>query len=236
MDTKLDYFTRRKKDEIGEKSVAEFLDRYFYSAWATDITRNTERETQIKGIDLTVTGATGEKYVIDEKAAVGYANKPLKTFAHEITSINIRGNEYKGWLVENTLNDFYVYVWITECKTTGEVMNADDIISADVALINKQDLYNWFKSKKLYGTELFEKSRELRETVFKYGISDYWNYCSNCNNKSLNDNGYKFHINPNTHEQSVNILISKDILIDIATYAVNIRNGVITELTKKQNL
>lgn len=228
-----DYKIRRKKDEKGEKVIADYLDRYFYPQWVTTITRNHDDDTQKAGKDLTVTDTKGINYVIDEKAAICYANKPLKTFANEITSINTIGKEYRGWLLSHTINDYYVYVWIPQCKTTGEVKSVEDIIEVDVALVKKQDLYNWFNEKKITGSKLLKVSDELRR-VTKMGIDDWWHYVSNCTNQSVNTNGYKYHINNGTQENSVNILISKDILMNtIASYSVNIKNGKLKEIRKK---
>lgn len=230
---KQDYDKRRKKDEMGEKIIAEYLDKYFYPSWTTTVTRNTEKETQIQGVDLTATSVKDVEYVIDEKASLYYANKPLKTFAHEITSINRAGKLYNGWLVSKTINNCYVYVWIPECKTTGEITSIDDIIEADVALVKKEDLYNWFRKKNLTGKKLFDKSNELRHVV-ALGIEEYWSYVSECNNYSLNQNGYKYHISTKSLESSVNILISKDVLMnELATYSVNIKNGILTEIRRK---
>ena len=231
---------RNEKDCKGEKIIGQYLDKYFYPTWTKDITRNTERETQIQGVDLTVTSKDNIEYVIDEKATLWYANKDLETFAQEITSCYTgennpkRGVEYNGWAISNTLNNYYVFVWIPECKTTGEVVNINDIITTDIALVKKEDMYSWYHKKGLTGNTLKEKSDELRKTV-KLGINDYWNYVSGCNKSSLDKNGYKFHINTKTEENSVNILIKKDILInDISTYSVRINNGKITETYRKK--
>lgn len=224
--------SRSAKDLAGEKAVADYLDKYFYSTFSNNTERYYDKETQYKGIDLSVTGKTGDVYVIDEKAAVGYANKGLRTFAQEITSRYTgyknpnKGKIYNGWAISKTKNDYYVFVWIPECKTTGVVTKSDDIIAVDVALVNKKDLFDWYHSKGITATKLLEKSNSLRYTASMY--YDWWKYESECTNATLDNKGYKYHINTKDEENSVNILISKDILMkDLATYSVHIKNGKI---------
>lgn len=229
--------SRQAKDVLGEKVVGMYLDNYFYPTFTVTETRNYDKNTQVQGVDLKVE-TTGATYVIDEKAAVAYANKDLRTFAQEITSRYTgkhpkSGLEYNGWAISNTLNDYYVFVWIPECKTTGEVVSMDDIIAVDVALIKKADMYSWYHSKGLTADKLLAKSKELRRTV-GMGVSNWWEYCTDCTNYSLNGKGYKYHINTTTEENSVNILVDKNIILNqIASYAVRIKDGKIINTYRK---
>ena len=232
---------RQQQDFKGEKIVGQYLDKYFYPTFTTTVTRNDDKTTQVEGLDLTATTDDGYTYTIDEKAALWYANKELGTFAQEITSrctgtYNPHcGEIYNGWAISNTLNDYYVFVWIPECKTTGKVVNATDIITADVALVNKQDMYDWYHKKGLSASDLLKKSEELRKTVDELGIYNWWDYVTDCTNTALKQKGYKYHINTKTEENTVNILVSKDIILkQIATYAVRIKEGKIIDTYRKR--
>ena len=52
----------------------------------------------MKGIDVIY-----KDFLIDEKCALDYINKPLSTFAFELSSVNKNGERYDGWLVNKNL-------------------------------------------------------------------------------------------------------------------------------------
>ena len=85
-----DYKIRRNKDEKDEKIVGDFLDNYFYPTFATTITRCTDKDLQIRGLDVTLSN-TDWTITIDEKAATRWAGRNLQTFAHEVSAVNRLG-------------------------------------------------------------------------------------------------------------------------------------------------
>lgn len=211
-----DYKLRRQKDEKDEKIVAEYLDNYFYPTFTTTITRNDDKATQIKGLDVTVEGKSGVTYTIDEKAATHWAGRNLQTFAHEVSSINVNGAEYDGWLLHfNSKSDYLVEVWIDELKsdTLSDYM---DIKDATVTLIKKSDLWNYLRKKNIHSTRLKEIGEYLRLCNLKYDMY----------------NGFKVTHQTNYQEHAVNILISRDVLINaVSTYSVRIKDGKVEKLT-----
>lgn len=204
-----DYKVRRKKDEKDEKIVAEYLDNYFYPTFTTTITRNTEKETQIQGLDVSVTDSEGYTYTIDEKAATRWIGKSLQTFAHEISSVNVAGNTYKGWFVNfKQINKYYVYIWIDEVNNVENTLtNSKDISKATVVLCNKKNLYNYMRKKHITSTELLEIGEYLRQ-------NDIY---------STTKNGLKITMQVKNQEKAANILIPRDTLINtLSDYAVEI--------------
>ena len=218
-----DYRTRRSRDNKDEKIVGQFLDTYFYPTFTTTVTRNTDKETQIQGLDVTVTNPQGYSYTIDEKAATRWAGRNLQTFAHEISSVNVSGNTYDGWLLDfHSASDYLVEVWIDGVSTTdGRIYKYDDITDATVVLIKKSDLYHYLKSKNISSSKL----KEIGEYLRNYGQYSYMY------------NGFKITCQQNCQERAANILLSRDTLINsISIYAVQIKDFKAITLSKQANI
>lgn len=216
---KTDYTIRRAKDEKDEKIVGTYLDNYFYPTFTTTITRNTDKATQITGLDVTVTDSEGYDYTIDEKAATHWAGKNLQTFAHEVSSVNISGNTYDGWLLDfHSSSDYLVEVWIDEVNTVdGKLNDYTNITDATIVLIKKSDLWNFLRHKNISSTSLRDLGERLRNFNMSY---DYYN-------------GYKVTQQMNYQEHAVNILIPRTTLInEISRYAVRIKDGKVIPLRK----
>lgn len=217
---KTDYRERRTKDEKDEKIVGAFLDAYFYPTFSTTISRNTDKETQIAGLDVTVSDTNGYKYTIDEKAATHWAGKNLQTFAHEVSSIDVTGKEYDGWLLDFTSSSEYlVEVWIDGLNSIdGKINDYTDITDCTIALIKKTDLWGYLKKKNISSSNLKELGEKLRNYNQPY---EYYN-------------GYKVTLQMNYQEHSVNILIPRDTIINtISKYAVQIKNNKLTVIRKQ---
>ena len=217
-DEQRSYRSRRNKDEKDEAIVAKYLDTYFYPEWTTTISRNSDKETQIAGLDLTVVDKKGKTITIDEKAATRWIGKHLHTFSHEISSINVNGDEYDGWLLDfNSASDYLLEVWLDDAKDTS--LNAyTDITDITIALVEKKELWSYLKHKNI-------DSRKLKE------IGDY---LRQINSAYTWYQGFKITHQVNQQEHAANILIPRDTIINtISTYAVNIKNGKITTLRKK---
>lgn len=214
-----DYKIRRSRDVKDEKIVGDFLDNYFYPTFTTTITRNTDKATQIQGLDITVTDNEGFSYTIDEKAATRWAGRNLQTFAHEISSVNVAGSVYDGWLLDfHSASDYLVEVWIDGVNTIdGRLNDYTNISDATIVLIKKKDLYSYLRSKNISSIKL----KEIGEYLRNYSMpSDYYN-------------GFKITCQLNNQERAANILIPRSTLINtIGRYAVQIKNGKVIPLRK----
>lgn len=215
------YRTRRSRDEKDEKIVGDFLDRYFYPTFCTTITRNTDKDTQINGLDVTVDGINGIEYTIDEKAATRWIGRNLQTFAHEISCVNVNGETYNGWLLDfNSSSDYLVEVWVDNVNSTdGYLHDYTNITDATVAMIKKDDLYRWLKAKHIKSTELLELGEILRERGdFSQMYKGFKIICQQ----------------PPIQERAANILIPRSTLVNtIACYAVQIKNNKVETLRKR---
>ena len=214
---KSDYKERRTKDERDEKIVAKYLDTYFYPTFTVTTTRNTDKATQISGLDVTVTDSEGYNYTIDEKAATHWVGRNLQTFAHEVSSVNVSGRTYDGWLLDfHSTSDYLVEVWVDDAKDT-TLTDYTDITDITIALIKKQDLWDYLKHKNISSIKLKELGEKLRNFNMPY---EYYN-------------GFKVTQQMNYQEHAVNILIPRDTLINtISQYAVRIKDGKVETLRK----
>ena len=88
----------RNEDERCSNIVSNFLDEHFYLKKCTNFQRIEDKNNQIKGID-TIFELNGNQYICDEKAAIRYVNKPLKTFSMELSFIDRSGCSHDGWLL-----------------------------------------------------------------------------------------------------------------------------------------
>lgn len=212
---KEDYRSRRSVDEKREAIVAQYLDKYFYPNWTTSTERNYDRATQIAGLDLTVVDFRGDKITIDEKAATRWVGRNLPTFAHEISSININGCEYDGWLLDfNSSSDYLVEVWIDDAKDTS-INDYTDITDATIALIPKKNIWSYLEKKHIDYDKLKSIAKELRCMCCPYS---YYN-------------GLKVSCQIKQHEHAANLLIPRDSIVNfICTYAVRIKGGKIMTL------
>lgn len=219
---------RRSQDELQEKVIGQFLDAYYYPTFSTTIDRNTDKETQIHGLDITVTSSNNNVYTIDEKAAVKWANKQLNTFAFEVDSLDKNGKLYNGWLMTSTndaVNDYWLLAWIDSATTTN-FNNVNDVEQITVSLIKKTDLYNWLHKKHIDGKSLKAVANNLRS-----------NFNYNNNNTYTIINGLKVTIQPKVSEHAINILIPRKVLTsDVATYSAVVTKKGITVLRKKMGV
>lgn len=214
-----DYKVRRSKDEKDEKIVGDFLDNFFYPTFATTITRCTEKDLQVRGLDVTLSN-TDWTITIDEKAATRWAGRNLQTFAHEVSAINRLGKEYEGWLLDfNSCSDYLLEVWLDELSSTDNLLHSTkDIKDATICLIKKQDLWSYLKKNNVNSQELKRLGDNLRLNNL---YSTYYN-------------GFKVMCLQGIQEKTVNILISRNTLINtISTYAVRYKDGEITTLRKR---
>ena len=228
----------------GEKKVSNFLLSHFYKKFKNKyptVKKNTDKDTQIKGIDYLVTIGAKE-YSIDEKAAITYPavyntstnkieNHSLPTFAFELfTGINAF-NTNDGWLFnKNTVTDFYSINWIYLLNIDAKMNDyvnwwkhpsyildyvENYLISAEQ--IKKLITY-FFDNEHRYNPEI---SSEMLSTPIK--LKEFFDSIEiNKSNNSRKE--YKFESEPRVKltqslyrkECPINIVIKKDILSNIA--------------------
>lgn len=221
---------RRTKDEKQEKIIGDFLDSNFYPQFTTTITRNYQKATQVLGLDVTITSTNNNNYTIDEKAAVQWANRNLKTFALEIDSLNKNGDLYDGWFIsgannKNCLNKYWLFVWV-DSATTADFTCTEQIQQLTVSLIKKRDVYEWFLKNNINSTKLKDEAKTLRQR-------NAWNN----NYFYTHINNLKLMIQREHKEHSINILVPRQTLVDeLATYSAVVTKNNIEPIRRRMGV
>jgi hypothetical protein len=194
----------RKGDERCSDIVSDFLNDNFYSKKCKFFERINDKERQIQGIDV-IFELNGQKYVCDEKAAIRYVNKNLKTFSLELSFKDRGGNLHDGWLIdESKINDSFLFIWIDKAKHD-ILMSKDDIKELEIALVNKKSIIEHLDSIGWGISQLIRKSELIRENEHEY--------CGN-----LYEDGCKFVCSRFLYEKPVNVLLKRDTLKKISIY------------------
>lgn len=204
---------KEKQDKNGEKIIHQFLLENFY--FNDNICENKEllessEFEQIKGID-TLFFHNGKKYKCDEKAALDYINKDYKlsTFCLELSFLNRKDELMEGWFT-NDKNDTnsYLFVWVDKAKND-IITSVDDILEAEISLVWKQDIYDYFNSLGWTKDKLREKARRIRSGE----DTNFGNY---------NENGCKFSFAQYLPEKPINILLKREIYNNMSN-TINIK-------------
>lgn len=191
----------RKEDEKCSDIVSEFLNECFYNK-CESFERVNDVGRQIKGIDVIFT-LNGEKFICDEKAAIRYVNKNLKTFSMELSFLDRGGNIHDGWLLdEEKINNSFLFVWIDRAKQ--DILSSkEDIQELEYALVYKEDIVDYLESIGWNESKLIKKADLIRE--------DEHEYCGD-----LYKDGCKFVCSRFLYEKPVNVLIKREKLKELS--------------------
>ena len=127
-----------------EQALSAFLDEFFYQRLLDEgrfssFLRITDKETQLKGIDVIGCSGISEAY-IDEKAQLHYINKHLPTFAFELSFLSGE-KECIGWFLNDELKTtHYLLLWPNARTTSLERVKQSDFTHVEAMMISKSNL------------------------------------------------------------------------------------------------
>lgn len=135
------YVSNRKQDVMTNRRVEYIMDS-LYAMLGWSYWRPHEVEWDKRGVDvvLQIPGTIGKLWV-DEKAAVRYWDKPLNTYACELTCTSTK-NGYGWFAKENNdymVNTHLVLIWVRALEK--ELIH---ISSLRFLVVNKHDLQKYF--------------------------------------------------------------------------------------------
>ena len=191
------------RDSKRESYVGEFLNSHLYDVYFEKSERITDKKRQLSGVDIICRhGDIPGELLIDEKAATSWANREIGTFAFELSFL-LGDREIEGWFLERerkTETTHWLCVWPR--TSGGQINSVEDIISAEVALLETKILRRW-----------------VRRMASKSEIS--LDECANRLRYSTTENeidwaGLRILISRNLPEQPVNLLIPKDVLFALS--------------------
>jgi len=193
-------FFKEKQDKLGEKSTRDFLKKYFYNT-VEDYEEVVDKERQLSGIDSTFK-INGVEYLCDEKVALDFTNMQkgykLNTFCLELSFLSRQDERMEGWFTsDNCHNNSYLLVWIDK-SDNNTISSCEEIRKAEIALVMKQDIYDYLASIGWDKDKLRQKELNIRNNNDKkFG--------------NMKKNGCVFSYPAYLPEKPINLLLSRDI-------------------------
>ena len=211
----------RNQEKKKKKALGEFLDEHFYKQLVEAntaikcITRTTDKDEQLAGVDVCIEMNNGKKYYIDEKAAFYYSNVMIPTFAFEIDSIQKNDSLVLGWFLNEKLKtQYYFLVWPNiKCekkekawirKPLNKVQKTDFTI-VEAMVIEKEKLLAEVEKNVGSREHLLEYAKKIRGKAVQLD-----------NNQLIMDDNYKFVLSEYIHEKPINLVIKKEVLKKLA--------------------
>jgi hypothetical protein len=188
-------------DLNSEQEVAKFLDKYFYQKKMISFKRITDVDSQYEGIDIILSYNDLKNILVDEKAQCSYVNKNLPTFAFEVNFI--KNNKLcDGWLFSNNKKtEYYFLVWIKAKKE--KHFTFEDIIELNCILVERKEIIDYLSKYSIDKNKSYEIAEHLRETkTTKFSNTNF--------------EGFNFNFSNHLSEKPVNIVIQKEVLINLA--------------------
>ena len=194
--------SNRANDKKGEEATSKFLDTFFYEDNYKFI-RNQNVFAQKRGVDIVV-NTIDDTWFCDEKCALDYVNKELKTFAFELRATSdFNGRRYDGWLLSNSnLTTHYNLIYITKSKVDKNP-TFEDILEAEIIIVSKKDIVDYIAS---LGWNKQMLVRKCDSIDLKNGV----------NMGNINKDGVKFVKSEHKFESPINILLPKSKLIELS--------------------
>lgn len=194
----------RNSDTKSEIAVAKFLDTHFYPKYTFNNERVSDFETQMKGVDVVFDIGDLKAIRVDEKAAVHYVNKDLRTFAFEINFFRTSNILTEGWFYDKSkVTEYYLLCWIWAKKE--KYFNADDITKLDIILISRTKIISMLSE---FGVN-YETAKTTAENLRKNGISGP--------HEKVSNKPFYYFYTDKLSEKPINIVIQKFKLIELST-------------------
>lgn len=224
--SKVKYSSCIKKDAKMEKLVGDFLDETLYKRlresmnWS--IIRNTEKESQLLGIDVLIMNSFKKTYAVDEKTAVHYNGKNLDTYLCEQFIGKSDGTWKLGW--GNDQKEMANSSWLLTYVDYNE--ETDEIQKVWGFFIEKK---KWWQLAKKLGVK---NSQFVLDTILPK-IND-----SNKNEvvREIINKDIKIVYSGTKAEHPINVCINKDLLVSISKFdfvATKSRTNITFESQRK---
>lgn len=209
-----DYNTYRSYDERACEVVNDFLDTKFYPVYTESSERVDEKKYQVQGVDIKF-DLSGTTYICDEKAAVKWMNKNLKTYAMELEFINRGGYLNDGWFVNDSqINNSYCLIYTDKIEAPYNSFTTEDIKEVTVIIVTKDSIKDYLADKGWTAKNLKNKCKEIRSKG-GYGV----------NMGNIQEHGLKFSYSQQLPEKPINVLIPRDELENMSVLTVKYNNG-----------
>lgn len=191
----------RARDSAAGEQVALFLDEKLYPKIGAVTKRVTDREAQLRGVDLYLSYGDLSHVSVDEKAMTHYVNKDLPTSAFELSSIQ-QGAEIEGWLTDvEKETEYYLVVWLWARESWNFLK--EDISKVRCLLISRKKILDYLKGEGFDVGRLRDKSRIIRESGAAGKIDD-------------TGGSFYFFLSDHLAEKPINVVIRRKKLMELA--------------------
>lgn len=134
----LTYQSRRKQDIENTEKVEKLMDK-IYKKIGFKTERITDKELQVKGVDIIRTLPNGNKHYIDEKFALNYHDKKLNSFAFELSTNN--NVDRNGWFISpQSQTTHYMLLWFSSNDTF------DRFFDFEICYIEKKKIFEYLST------------------------------------------------------------------------------------------
>lgn len=199
-----------------ELEISKFIDKNLYPYLSSNFKRYKKKKNQKRGIDVFIQYQS-KSMKIDDKCAVYYANKELKTFTFELSYLN-EGKENDGWLIkQNMETTHYNIMWLN--TKDRNIRNTDikfeDIKNVESMIISKKRLIDYLERLGYDNCRLKELNNQIRN--------------ANSNRRWLSDH-IELIISKKLAERPVNLKINKNKLAELAEMHFNVSENQLYDL------
>lgn len=201
-----------------EAEIGKFLDEHLYPRLPFAFERQKDPGSQKQGVDIVLKNRE-DKLLIDEKAAIYYANQDLKTFVFEL-SYYINNGEVRrdGWLVNPAIKTtHYNIMWLKTKKKEMDPkeIRCEDIEEIESMMIEKERLLQHLEN---FGLDMASLREE--DELFRGSGND---------RKKLN-RYMELILSGHLAEKPLNLKISKTLLRRISSLHLSVREDKLVNL------
>ena len=201
-----------------EREIAKFMDKYLYSDKNVfkECLRTDEITEQLKGSDIIISTIDNQLYkvIVDEKVAATQANKPLKTFALELSFLGKDNTKRCGWFIDkNKVTEYYLIGWIIKAdipynnekrRWETNLINENNIKELEWALVSRKKIFDFLSQKGWTYEKILKQENKIRKNK-KVKTKEFIDEIS-------------FRYSDAYIEKPINILLKKETYLNLANY------------------
>lgn len=159
----------RKEDIRIEGVCGRFLDQHLFSRINGYVKRNTDRELQYRGVDVSISSDVSGNWVIDEKVKYfGCTNKALDCLSFEITRINQAGYRDIGWYASSRqLTNAYYFIspFLEKGDQPSDIVDSN-LTATQVLIVQKDKVEKFVKDNGYSTMDIMQLAEELAQMPY----------------------------------------------------------------------
>lgn len=208
--------TTREKDEMLTRRLEQFMDtQYKEKGILKFMERIYDKKMQLQGIDIIFDDENGIKY-IDEKFAIDYRGKELKTYSFELYSEN--NFDGQGWFLNpDSATTHYLLLWFNSDEAI------DTIYNYEACLISKEKIHKMLNDDGVNPYEALEEFRTYFSQHSESSVGMKFHTVINADGSSrkrMRYNDYTVTQSDQKEEAPINLLIPKKKLMAYADWVM----------------